>query len=163
MSKSTDWYDGILDAINNYRDRYGAKAHKKNRLDLLLRLSSRVDGFSNDCSECRQNREEITKLVKNLGDPANSTKEDRKKHSKVLSTITEHLKKHHKLVIEGQYTGSGVGLGISFGSAFGVLFGIIAFGDVVEGLIFGPAFGLIIGIIIGTNLEARAKKKDRII
>jgi len=162
MSKSTDWYDGILDAINNYRDRYGAKAYKKNKLELLLRVSGRVDSFSKECSECRQYREEITKLVKNLGDPASSTKEERKNHSKVLNTIIEHLKKHHKLVIGGQYLGILIGMGQVVGLSFGIVIGK-AFGDVTDGLVFGMVAGMMIGVVIGTNLEARAKKQGRII
>jgi len=162
MAKPGDWYDGIVDSINSYKDKFGPKAYKKNKLELLLRVSRRVDGFSNDCSECRENREGITKLVKNLGDPASSTKEERKKHSKAVNTITEHLKRHHKLVIEGQYIGILVPMGLALGISFGVAFGK-AFGDVGDGLVFGMVAGIFVGVIIGTNLEVRAKKKGRII
>ena len=162
MAKPGDWYDGIVDSINSYKDKFGAKAYKKNKLELLLRVSRRVDGFSNDCSECRQNREGISKLVKSLGDPARSTKEERKKHSKTVNTIIEHLKKHHKLVIERQYIGILVSMGLALGISFGVAFGK-AFGDVNDGLIFGMVAGMMIGVIIGTNLDARAKKNGRTI
>ncbi len=116
MSKPSAWYDGILDAIDNYKARFGPKAYKKNKLELLLRVSSRVDGFSTGCNECLRYREEITELVKNLGDPASSTKEERKNHSKVLNTIIEHLKRHHKLVIGGQY----IAILMIMGQAIGV-------------------------------------------
>jgi len=154
MSKPGDWYDDILNVISNYKDKFGAKPYKKNKLELLLRMSRRIDGFSNDCSECRHYREDVTTLVKNLGDPVSSTKEGRKKHSKVINTIIEHLKKHHKLVSELYYVGIGAGSGIAFGTALGFAFGNTG---------VGVAFGLIIGAIIGNLLEARAKKQGRII
>ena len=154
MSKRSDWYDSIFDAINNYKDRFDAKAYKKNKLELLLRVSWRVDGFSQDCSECPHYQDDITKLVKNLGDPVSSTKKDRKKNSKVINLIIEHLKKHHKLVSEGHYVGMAVGLGLVFGASLGITFG---------NLTFGAAFGLIIGVVIGNMLDSRAKKQGRII
>jgi len=31
MSKRSDWYDSIVDAINNYKDRFGAKAPRSTK------------------------------------------------------------------------------------------------------------------------------------
>lgn len=162
MSNPGEWYDTVVDLIDRYKTKYGEKAYKKNKLELLLRVSRRVDGFSEDCSDCRLHRDGVTTILKNIGDPTNSTRDERKKHSRAINTITKHLKRHHKLVIAGQYIGILVAMGQALGLSFGVAFGK-AFGDVSDGLVFGMVAGIIIGVVVGTNLEARAKKKGRII
>ena len=143
-------------------DKFGEKAYKKYKLDFLLRMAKRVDSFSGGCDECQQFRGEITKLVRNLGDPATSTKEERKNHSRVINTMTKHLQKLHKLVIAGQNVGKLTGMVMVFGSSFGVVFGAVL-GNVSGGITFGMIIGLIIGAAIGASLDARAKKEGRII
>jgi len=158
LSNSSDWYDEIAGEISRYRDKFGEKVYKKYKLEYLLRVAKRVNTFSVDCDECQHFREEITKLVKNLGDPASLTKEERKNHSRVINTTTKHLTKHHKLISAGQYVGIGVGLGLVFGAAFGIVFEDVGFGIAV-----GAGIGLVIGAVIGTSLDAKAKKKGRVI
>ncbi len=156
MSNSSDWYDEIAGEISRYRDKFGEKVYKKYKLEYLLRVAKRVNTFSVDCDECQHFREEITKIVKNLGDPTSSTKEERKNHSRVINTITKHLTKHHKLISERQYVGICVGMGLVIGAAFGIVFESI-------GIALGSGIGLIFGATIGSLLDAKAKKKGRVI
>ena len=173
MSNSSDWYDEIAGEIRRYRDKFGEKAYKKYKLDLLvplekykldflLRVAKRVDSFSVGCDECQQFRGEITKLARNLGDPATSTKEERKNHSRVIDTMTKHLQKDHKLVMARENVGKLAGMVMVFGSAFGVVIGV-KLGNVVFGITFGTGIGLMIGAAIGASLDAKAEKAGRII
>lgn len=161
METHNDWYGTIVKKIGVYKDRFSNKEsfskkdyrkYKRYKLDLLLRVAKRVASFS-DCGECQSFQGEITKLVDGLGDIINSSKENLKKHSKMVNTIIKHLQKNHKLVREGYYIGVCMGMGTAFGVALNAALGSGA----------GIAIGICIGFVIGKSMDAKAKKEGRVI
>ncbi|MHC4460602.1 MAG: hypothetical protein ACYS6W_16915 [Planctomycetota bacterium] len=159
METSDDWQNDIAQEIGGYKDKFSKKDSKKCKLDLLARVTKRVAGFSADCNECRQFQGEITKLVEDLGDLVDASKENRKNHLKVISTIIKHLQKRHKLkryklICEGEYTMLGMVMGLVFGSAIGAAVGNVAIGIPV---------GMGVGMAIGFAMEVKAKKDGKVI
>jgi hypothetical protein len=120
-------------------------------LDLLIRTAKRVASFSDDCAECLEFQGEIAKLVENLGDLVKASKEERKNYFKMINSIIKHLQQRHELVAENEYYGIWIGIGIAIGAGMGIVFSV------------GAGIGIAIGTAIGGNLDAKAKKEDKII
>lgn len=159
MENTNDWQNDIIKEIGEYKDKFSKKDYKKCKLDLLLRVTKKVAGFSPDCGECQHFQGEITKLTQDLGDLVDASKENRKSHLKVISTIIKHLQKRHKLkryklICEGEYTMLGMVMGLVFGSAIGAAVGNVAIGIPV---------GMGVGMAIGFAMEIKAKKDEKVI
>ena len=154
MEAHSDWYNRTVKAINLHKDTFSKKDSKKYKLDLLLRLTKRVDEFSATCGECQTFQPEITKLAEGLYYVFNISKEERKSYFKTISNITKHLQKKHKLVTEGQYMGMWTGIGIAIGAALGAIF---------DNPGAGTAIGIAIGLAIGRYMDNKAKKEGKFI
>jgi len=154
MEVHSRWYDGIVKEINLHKDILGKKDSKKYKLDLLLRVAKRVDGFSSACGQCQMFQPEITTLIQDLGYLAQWSKERRKSYFKTIDTIIKHLRKQHKLITEGYYIGIGLAIGIGIGAALGAALGNPG---------VGPAIGTALGLAIGSYLDKKAKKEGRVI
>lgn len=156
MEAQSDWCNRTVKEINLHKDYLSKKNSKKYKLDLLLRLTKRIDEFSAICGKCQAFKEEITRLVGDLGNLVQllDSKEQRKSYHKTIKTIVEHLKKEHKLVSEGYY----IGIGMAIGAGVGVALGIA-----LDNPALGPTFGAGIGFAIGRYLDKKAKKDGRVI
>jgi len=155
METRGDWYNRIVGEIGSYQDRINKKDYKKYKLDLLLRIAGRVDGFSDICGECQAFRQEITQLVQELGNLMQMPDKTRKKqYSKTIDNIVKHLQKEHKLVKKGYYSGMWIGIGLAIGGGIGTALGNPG---------IGPGIGLALGVAVGSYLEKRARDEDRII
>ncbi len=155
MEAHSDWYNRTEREINSYKDTLSKKDYKKYKLDLLLRIAGRVDGFSSVCGECQMFQSEITGLVQNLANLLQMpNKESRKSYFKTINGITKHLQKQHKLATEGQYMG--IAMIISGGAG-------TALGTALDNSGIGTAIGIAIGLGVGRYLDDKAKKEGRII
>ena len=154
MENKDDWHNDIAKKIGGYKDKFSKKDCKKCKLDLLLRVTKKVAGFSPDCGECQHFQGEITTLTEGLGDLVDAPKEKRKGHLNVINTIIKHLQKRHKLISELEYTALGISMGLVFGSAIGVAMGNVA---------IGIPIGMCIGLSVGSYMDTKAKKDGKII
>jgi len=154
MEVHSKWYDGIVKEINLHKDLLSHKDQKKYKLDLLLRITERVDTFSSECGECQMLQPDITQLTQDLGYIVHTPKEKRKSYFKTINNIIKHLQKQHKLVNEGHYIGIGMAIGAGIGTALGAIF---------ENPGVGTGIGTAVGLAIGTYLDKKAKKEGRII
>jgi len=150
-----DWYDGVSKQINGLKTALIAKDYKKFRLNLLLCLAQRVAGFSSECGQCMLFQQDITALVRDMGNLIQvDDRKERKAYFKSINKILGHLQKSHKLVTEGYY----VGICMALGSGIGV-----ALGSVMDSIGSGVPIGVGIGVAIGAALDAKAKKDGRVI
>ena len=155
MEVHSAWYDRVAREIHLYRDSLSKKEIKKYKLDLLLRVASRVADFSPTCGECQLLQQDITRLVQDLGNLVQiPDKEQRKSYFNMIKSIIKHLQKQHKLVTEGQYMGIGVVIGVGIGAALGAA---------LDSPGAGTGIGTVIGILIGNYLDKKAKKEGRVI
>ena len=84
----------------------------------------------------------------------NASPENKKRYyNKKLAEFKKYLKEQFSLISDGYYTAVGTALGVAFGAAFGSMFGM--------GI--GITFGMLIGIIVGANMDAKAKKQNRVL
>jgi len=155
MEARSDWYNRTTTEINLYQDTSNKKVSKKYKLDLLLRVANRVDGFSSYCGECQMFQQEVTSLAQDLGNLIQLPgKERRKDHIKKLDNIVKHLKKEHKLITEGQNLGHWMAIGSGIG---------VAIGAGADNVGVGIPIGIAIGLAIGSYLDKKAEKEGRVI
>ncbi len=155
METRSDWYNQIVSKIRLHKDSLSKKNYKKYKLDLLLRVAARVDGFSSTCGESRRFQQEITKITHDLANLVQMpNKEARQSYFKTINDIMKHLQKNHGLLTQGQNIGLWVTLSIGLGVLLGVIFRNTA---------IGVAIGTALGVAIGSALDAKAKKEGRVI
>ena len=155
MEVGSQWYNRIAAEISQYQYTLGEKGAKKYKLDLLLRVARRVDSFYYACAECQVFREDITESTKELGNLIQlPDRERRKSYFEKINNIIKHLKKSHKLVTKGQYTGIGLMIGIGVSTAIGAA---------LDNPGIGPAIGTAVGLAIGSYLDKKAKDEGRVI
>lgn len=119
-------------------------------------MAKRVVSFSADCVECQAFQGEITKRAKDLGTLVHASKEERKSYLKMINSILKHLQKRHKLIAEGENLGIWIGIGVAIGSGMSIVSG-------VDSVSIGAGIGIAIGSAIGSYLDAKAKKEDKVI
>ena len=155
MEARSDWYNRTATEINLYQDTSNKKISKKYKLDLLLRVASRVDEFSSDCGECQIFQQEVTTLAQDLGNLIQLPgKERRKSHINKINNIVKHLKKEHKLITEGYYRGMGMIMGPAIGTGIGAA---------LDNISVGIGIGIAIGIVIGNYMDKKAEKEGKVI
>ncbi len=160
MEIQNDWYRAIAKEVILYKDRLSKRDYKKYKLDLLLRITKRVAGYSPDCGECQKFRGKITKLTEDLGD-LHLFKEKRKEYFKLIEIFIKHLQKSHKLITEGKNIKTWMIIGLLIG-AF-VLGTIFRAAGMSMGFSNGLLIGLIFGGVIGLVLDAMAKRRGKVI
>ena len=159
MHTGSQWYSRIATEIEQYQTSLGPRGAKKYRLDLLLRVSRRVDEFSSICSECQTFKGEITNLVQELAMQVQMpSRQGLKNYTAAVNRIVEHLKKVHRLVDKGHYMGIGIGIGLALGGGIGA-----ALGAVFDNPGIGTGVGVAIGVAIGSYLDKRAREEGRVI
>jgi hypothetical protein len=155
----SQWYNRIASDISGYQITLGKQGSRRYQLDKLLRIAKRVDDFSGICAECQGYQQEITRMVQELSLIVQMPeKEVTKKHQRSISGFIEHLKKVHRLVDKGHYTGMGVGIGLAVGGGIGA-----ALGAVADNPGIGTGIGIALGMAVGAFLDRKAKAEDKVI
>jgi len=154
MEFKSDWYDKTEKEIGSQQDMLGQKEYKKYKLNLLMRIARRVADFSPTCGQCQLHQGDITGLTQSLRNLSLMSKEGRKGYFKQINSLTEHLKKAHKLVTKGQY----MGMWMSLGSGIGV-----AIGAGIDNIGAGTGLGVAIGLGVGKYLDNKAAREGRVI
>jgi len=151
----SDWYDGIAKKVGELSNTLSGKDYRKYKLDLLLCIAQRVDGFFSECPQCQAFRQDITTLTQDAGNVVQiADRESRKAYFKAINSIIGHLQRQHKLVTEGYYMGICMALGAGLG---------VALGTAMDYIGSGIPIGVGVGVVIGVALDTKAKKEGRIL
>ncbi|KUO63091.1 MAG: hypothetical protein APF84_11225 [Gracilibacter sp. BRH_c7a] len=145
----------ILKDITLLKQKLDNKEVKKLKLDLVERIINRMGILTKECDECTEALNDLTIIITRIKDKHNELdKQDYKDYQSLLTQLTTHLEKKHKLIREGHYTNLYMSLGIALG---------LPFGAALDNIAIGIPIGLSIGLAIGSSLDADAKKKGLII
>ncbi|MFH1652344.1 MAG: hypothetical protein ABID87_09645 [Chloroflexota bacterium] len=154
MPSESRWYQDIARQVGTYRDTLDKKTAGRLKLDLLLRVAGRVDQFSGTCGQCQLYRQEVERLVGEMGNLAQLPgREALHQYRKALDVIVKHLTREHKLVRKGQNMALWIGIGVALGS------GLSAALD-NPGL---SGMGIALGLAIGAYLDKKAEKEGRVL
>ena len=156
------WFSRIAAEIEQQRYALGPKDFKRYKLDLLLRVARRVDEFSSTCGECQVFKDDITRLLQELALlfqlPGRDGRQGFKQYSNTVKTMTEHLKKTHKLVDRHYYLGIGTSIGTAIGAGLGG-----ALNQLTGYAGIGTVLGIVLGLAIGYYLDKKAEREGRVI
>jgi len=167
MEARDEWYEGISKGISELKDRLNPLGQRRYKLSLFLSITKRVTSFSTDCEECRNLRNQITELSKNLICSQQMTPKEYGNYMTTIKSITKHLKRKHRLVDEKQYVKRFVSIGAAFGLSL-VMSGYVLISYGINVLVLSitlPALimRVISGYAVGFLLDRRAKKQGRVI
>jgi hypothetical protein len=155
MEATTDWYAGIEKEISSLKDEMSKGDYKLYELDLLLRVAKRVADFSSDCELCQDHRNDVSKLVADLKNLPEITKEEVAGYGRTLRTVIKHIQKYHLLNRSGLNPVLPLGIAVLLSV---ISYGLIAISDGSMGDIRGwigllglffAAISLIWGVYVG--------------
>ena len=154
MQDQNGWFANITTEINRQKQQFGPREYKVYKLDLLIRISKRLNDFFPDCIDCQNMKREMEIIICSLDNLLQSSREEQKNYFASIDNIVKHLKEKHNLVSENQNLALWLPLGIGIGLPLGIPMGNIA---------LGIPIGLAIGVAIGLSLDAKAKREGRVI
>jgi hypothetical protein len=154
MLDTNGWFDNITKEINRQKEYLSPREYKAYKLDMLIRISKRLNDFIPDCVDCQNMKREMEIIVGSLDNLVHSSKEEQKNYFNAIDNMVRHLKEKHNLISENQNLALWLPLGIGIGLPLGIPMGNIA---------LGIPIGLAIGAAIGVSLDAKAKKEDKVI
>ena len=154
MQDQNGWFDNITREINRQKDHFSPREYKTYKLDLLIRVSKRLDDHFPDCIVCQNMKREMEIIIGGLDNLVESSKEEQKNYFYAIDNMIKHLKEKHNLISEGQNLALWLPLGVGIGLPLGIPMGNIA---------LGIPIGLAIGVAIGVSLDAKAKREGRVI
>ncbi len=146
----------LIRELKSLKGEIGSKQAKRLNLKLLQSAANKMRSFAIDCNECEKHLEDLTGHVELIRSRHGKLeRRELRQHQRLLNGIVLHMRKKHKLVAEGYYSG----VGMSFGMSLGLGIGLGMFGNPAVGI----AVGLAAGIGVGAALDNNAKKKGRVI
>ncbi len=154
MGEHKDWQNRISERIRGLKAVLSEKEYKKRKLDYILRVTIRISNFSPTCEECQKYQGDITNIIHEMGSMAPSSSTAKGNYRKKTKTITSHLSKKHKLSFPGQYIGFGLSIGVGIGASAG---------SAMDNAAIGISIGVGLGLAFGSALEAKARKKGKVI
>lgn len=157
-----NWYEKIANQVEKHRLLFSMSDPEKNPINVMLRVTRRVDDFSNGCMECQEFKGTISTIAQSLDILPNLPPEKRKRPFSKMKPVIKHLQKQHKLVTQNQYASTGLAFGFTGGVCIGLLFGSLL-GDPGMGLIIGLIIGIASGMKIGYSQDSKAKKEKKLI
>ena len=164
MGNLKTWSVSIKKKIDTKRDKIYKRDFKFFKIDRLVRITERIDEFSNKCEECNNFKTEIEQITDKLPEYINGSPRQRAEYEKRNETIVKHLKNIHNLVQAEYYSAvyalTGLGAGTVFGCGISYL---IHPGFLRYGFLCGFTIGIITGRILGKRKDKRNKKENLIL
>ena len=157
-----NWYDKIASSVEKHRLLFSMSDPEKNPINVMLRVTRRVDDFSSGCMECQEFKDTIVTIAQSLDILPALPPEKRKRPFSKMKPVIKHLQKQHKLVTQNQYASAGLALGFAGGTCLGLFLGGLL-GDIGMGLILGILIGIFSGMKIGYSKDSKAKKEGKLI
>lgn len=154
MENNNDWLEKTTKEIVGQQERLSDSDNKKYKLDVLLCVAKRVNGFSDDCEKCKNSKEEIEKLVDKLNQVEQQSTEERNNYFYIINLTIRHLQKSHKLIPRGYYTGIGIPVGVIIGAGIGFA---------LSKIWISVGIGLCLFLFFGGSLDAKAKREGRVL
>ena len=164
MGKLNVWSRQIKQDIETKSEELYRKDFKFFKLDRLENISEHVDGFSDNCKICYENKNEIEDIVDKLHDYLKGSISGRAKYERRTEKIVKHLKKEHKLMPKEYFAASYSLFGLVAGMIAGAGISYLISPDYLKlGIIIGFATGISVGRILGKIKDKQNKKAGLIL
>ena len=106
MQDHNGWFDNITKEINRQKEHFSPREYKVFKLDMLIRISKRLNDFFPDCIDCQNIKREMEIITGSLDNLVHSSREEQKNYFNAIDNMVSHLKEKHNLISEGQNLGS---------------------------------------------------------
>jgi hypothetical protein len=167
MAFDESWCETIEARTRLCRERLSPKEQRLFRLEILPRLARRVDSFSDECSQCQQLKGELSHISQLLTCQSGLNHGERRQYVDVMTQVTRHLNRKHKLVGEWHYVKRFVSVAVALGLGLvGLGYLLLSLGVtlIVFTIALPALFGRIVfSYLIGLFMDRRAKKRGRVI
>lgn len=178
MSGTSDWYNGIVQKVDNLQSSLRPKDRKwykfvdetqDTRWEPLLSVARRIDQFSPDCTQCQIFRGDIYTLVTNAPETGQQgdkglVKSFLKDVDQTVNKIGRHFEKEHNLVNGGYYADLFFYLGLFIGVIIDALLLFVSSREsFFHYFYWGPLTGMGVGWVTGAFLDNKAKREDRVL
>lgn len=74
------------------------------RIDEFKRNITRVDSFSNTCSVCKKEQQNIQEAANTINEAINNVGKKRREYDKLITRLSKHMQKEHKFYAPYYYT-----------------------------------------------------------
>ncbi|RLD36536.1 MAG: hypothetical protein DRI73_00515 [Bacteroidetes bacterium] len=107
------WIDEIEQVFDNKR--YTHMQQRSFRSDRFVKMAGKVDGFSGTCQVCKEFKEEMITITKQLKDEGNFQEITFEKYLFLFRKLSDHLKSFHLLVSPNYYSSKYSFIGMAAG------------------------------------------------
>ena len=145
----------ILKKIEEIKEKHKKTEIKDLQLEKAERIAKHLDSFSDSCSECRNDLEELKAETVHLAVLHQLDSKTILAYREFVQQLSNHLKEKHNMTPEGTGTSIGIAIGIAAGFALGL--------SVFHNIAVGLAIGLAIGLSIGAEKDNKDKKAGKVI
>ncbi len=156
------WYEKVVRIIDKHRFIFSMSDPEKNPVNFMVRVTRKVDEFSNTCEECESYKDTIYTIAEGLETLPDLPPEKRKRPFKKLKPIVKHLQKEHGLVTHNQYASAGLAFGLAGGAAVGFIVDMV-FKSAGIGIILCSVLGIALGMSQGYAKDQKAKEAGKVI
>ena len=161
MYKDDLWYRKLTRDIEEHRADFTDKQLRAYQIDLMLRLALRIKEASDACETCRNFQRTLSRLEEEFPELSDS-KAQRHYQKQQLRLMVEHFVKAHRLAPAQYY----IHLYANYGFIVGLLLGIIVGLPMLNNGLYlplGAVAGLILGVALGSSVDARVKREQRML
>ena len=161
MYKDELWYRQLIRDIEVHRSDFTDRQLHAYQIDLMLRLALQIKEASDACETCRSFQSVLSRLEEELPELPGSKAQC---HHQVqqLRLIVEHFVKAHRLAPAHYYTRLHANYGFIVGLLLGIVVGLLILNNGLY-LPLSAVAGLILGVALGSSVDARVKREQRLI
>jgi len=148
-----NWTEKQIEKLDSKTKDYTEKEKTKIGYSYIKSALYIVPEKITDDTDLQEFKTKIENLIDSLPIENNSGKVEYDSYLLALKSFKKEVKQKYNVISKGTYINQGV-LGMPVGSLLGLLF---------DHLVFGLLIGLTGGLIIGSVLESKAKKENRLL
>jgi hypothetical protein len=161
MYKDDLWYRKLTRDIEQHRADFTDKQLRAYQIDLMLRIAQRVKEASDACETCRNFQRALSRLEEEFSELPDS-KAQRHYQKQQLRLMAEHFVKAHRLAPAQYYIHLYANYGFIVGLLLGIIVGLLMLNNGLY-LPLGAVAGLILGVALGSSVDARVKREQRML
>ena len=152
------WIDEIDEVFDSKR--YTAMQQRSFRSDRFVKMAGKVEGFSETCPVCKEFKEEMIGIAKQLKDEETFQEITFEKYLFLFRKLTNHLKSFHKLVSPNYYSSKYSFIGMTIGLLLCLIIWLLL-GKPADMILDSKLVFLIFGFIGMVVARFAGMKKDK--
>ncbi len=159
----SEWLQSIELNLNQQKEKIHKRDQRFFQVDQLLRIAERLDKFSVNCQECKDQKPVLHEISSKLADTINSGPSEKREFERKTDPVKKHLKKRHQIFPVYFFVSLYSFLGIASGVVIALLFSLVRPDLLYHGLVTFIIIGLIVGYFYGNKLDWKVRRENRLL